>query len=136
MRPLLDCPSGSGSAARPTIKLIGSKANRCLSTPGFSGQVIAGGSRAVYIASDDGNILAACRLDQQPHPRSFLTDLDLATIHVGLRTWLDGTEIRFSNNIFLDLRNAQVWNKQPPAASTACLGSYCVHGAMNCSTQR
>lgn len=116
---LLAWPSGISSSPRPKIKLIGAKADCYLSSPEFSGQVIAAGTRSAYIATDDGNILAACRLDQRPHPRSFLTDLDLATLHVGLRTWTEGTDLRFSNNLSLDLRDRRVWNRQLPAASNA-----------------
>lgn len=120
---LLDRPSkfdaGTGSGPHPTVKLIGVKANRYLSKPGFSGQVIAAGARCAYIATDDGNILAMCRLDQQPHPRAFQTDLDLAMIHVGLRTWVEGSKLCFSNDISLNLRGCQVWNRMPPIASSA-----------------
>jgi len=111
-------PSRTGSTSRPAINLIGAKANLYLSSPGFSGQVIAAGTEFAYIATDDGNILAACRQDLQPHPRSFQTDLDLAMIRVGLRTWVEGTELRFSNDISLDLKDRrQVGIRQPPAAS-------------------
>lgn len=118
-RTLLSRQSNTVSSARPTIKLIGAKANRYLSAPGFSGQVIAAGTQSAYIATDNGNILAACPMDQQPHPRSFLTDLDFSTIHVGLRTSVEGAELRFSNGIALDLSDRQVWNRQPPVASRA-----------------
>ncbi|MEE8464841.1 MAG: hypothetical protein V3S68_00075, partial [Dehalococcoidia bacterium] len=113
---LLAWPSETSSGARPTIKLIGDKANQYLSAPGFSGQVIAAGTRSAYIATGDGNILAASRLDQQPHPRAFLTDLDLETLHVGLRTWTEGTELRFSNGISLNLMERRLWNRQPQTA--------------------
>ncbi|MEC9446381.1 MAG: hypothetical protein VYC59_06345, partial [Chloroflexota bacterium] len=75
MLPGVDIDLGIGHC--PAISLIGSKANRILSAPGFSGEVISAGSRAVYIETVDGEILAACRPDQHPHPRSFLTDFDL-----------------------------------------------------------
>lgn len=112
-------PSGIGSCASPGIKLIGTKAYRYLNAPQFSGLVIAAGTRSAYIVTGDGNILAACRLDQQPHPRSFLTDMDLGTLHVGLRTWTEGAELRFSNGISLNLRECQVWNRQTLTAATA-----------------
>lgn len=119
MKTLLVWPSETSSGARPTIKLIGAKANLYLNAPGFSGQVVAAGTRSAYIATGDGNILAACRLDQQLHPRSFLTDLDLETLHVGLRTWTEGTDLRFSNGISVNLTERRVWNRQPQMALTA-----------------
>lgn len=104
--------SKPGSYPRPTVKLIGVKANRYLTTRGFSGEVISAGSAAVYVATDDGNILAVCPLDQQPHPRSFLTDLDLSILHAGLHTWVKGTELYFSNDMSLDLVDGEVWSRQ------------------------
>ena len=101
----------------PKIELIGAKANRYLSNPGFSGQVIAVGTRAAYIATDDGNILAACPLDQHPHPRSFLTDLDHSRLQVGLRTWVEGAELRFSNGDSLYIGGRLVWDARPPTTA-------------------
>jgi hypothetical protein len=108
-------PSKSRLAPRPTVNLIGIKAGRYLSTPGFSGEVISVGERAAYIATDEGDILAACRDDQQPHPRSFLTDLDLSNLHVGLRTWVEGTKLWFSNGVSLPIAEAQRWSSGPRA---------------------
>lgn len=118
-RTLIDWPSESGLGPLPTIKLIGAKAHRYLSAPGFSGEVISAGTSAAYIATDAGDILAACRMDQQPHPRSFLTDLDLSMLHVGLRAWVEGPELRFSNGIALNMRNHQVWTRRSPEAEGA-----------------
>lgn len=98
---------------RPAVKLIGAKAGRYLSALGFSGEVISAGERAAYIATGEGDILAACRTDQQPHPRSLLTDLDLSTLHAGLRTWVEGRELCFSNGTRLRLADAQLWNGEP-----------------------
>lgn len=118
-RTLIDWPSESALDPLPTVKLIGAKAHRYMSAPGFSGEVISAGASAAYIATDAGDILAVCRLDQQPHPRSFLTNLDLSMLHVGLRTWIEGPELRFSNGTALNMRNHQVWNRQPPEAEGA-----------------
>ena len=93
MLPGVDIDLGIGHC--PAISLIGSKANRILSAPGFSGEVLSTGSRAVYIETVDGEILAACRPDQHPHPRSFLTDLDLASLENGLSVWLEPSKPRF-----------------------------------------
>ena len=111
-RTLFDLKSKHGSPPRPTVKLIGVKANRYLTTKGFSGEVISAGSAAAYVATDEGNILAVCPLDQQPHPRSFLTDLDLSALHAGLHTWVKGTELYFSNDMSLDLVDGEVWSRQ------------------------
>jgi hypothetical protein len=101
---------------------MGAKAGRYLSAQGFSGEVISAGSRAAYIAADNGDILAACRSDQQPHPRSFLTDLDLSTLYTGLRAWTEGEELRFSNEISLPITDAQLWESGPwPPANTVSL---------------
>ena len=104
---------------RPAIKLMGVKAGRYLSAPGFSGEVISAGTRAVYIATDRSEILAVCRNGQQPHPRSFSTGMDLSMFHVGLRTWLEGNELCFSNGIALDLNGYKVWDRQPLEAGSA-----------------
>ncbi|MDA0264825.1 MAG: DUF2877 domain-containing protein [Chloroflexi bacterium] len=106
-------------APRPTVKLIGTKAYRYLSAPGFSGEVISAGTRAVYIATSNGDILAACRPDQQPHPRSFLTDLDLSGFRAGLHMWVEGAELRCGNGVCFDLTDAQVWSRRTPDYSAA-----------------
>ncbi|MCH2676439.1 MAG: DUF2877 domain-containing protein [Dehalococcoidia bacterium] len=108
MLPGVDIDLGIGRC--PAISLIGSKANRILSAPGFSGEVISAGSRAVYIETVDGEILAACRPDQHPHPRSFLTDFDLAGLEIGLSVWLEASELRFGNGACVGLSESQVWN--------------------------
>lgn len=104
---------------RPSVQQIGFKARRYLTAPGFSGRVIAAGSRAVYINTDDGDLLAACSMDQQPHPRSFLTDLDLSSLHEGLRTWYEDDELRFGNGVSLRLSGSQVWYR--PSAVPPCV---------------
>ena len=38
---------------------------------------------------------------------------------MGLRAWVEGTELRFGNGISLDLRDCQVWDRQLPVASSA-----------------
>jgi len=38
---------------------------------------------------------------------------------VGLRTWTEGTDLRFSNGISLNLTERRVWNRQPQTALTA-----------------
>ena len=118
-RTTLDRSSEPGLSPRPTIMAMGVKAGQCLSTPGFSGEVISAGTRAAYIATNKGEILAVCRPDQQPHPRSFLTDMDLSMFHVGLRTWLEGNELCFSSGIALNLNGHKVWDRQPLEAGGA-----------------
>ena len=112
---------------RPSVERVGFKAHRCMTAPGFSGSVIAAGSRAVYISTDDGDLLAACSMDQQPHPRSFLTDLDLSSLHEGIRTWYEGDELRFGNGASLMVSENQVWYRPSavppcvaPVATTSC----------------
>ena len=63
----------------------------------------------MYIETVDGEILAACRPDQNLHPRSFLTNLDLAGIEVGLSTWREATELRFSNGASVGVSGPLVW---------------------------
>ena len=96
-----------------TVQIVGAKANSYLSTPGFSGQVIAVGSRFAYIGTRDGSVLAACRPDQQPHPRSFLTDINFSTLHEGTQAWVEDSHLRFSNDLSLSLKDCQVWDRQP-----------------------
>ena len=103
----------------PAIDLIGAKANRILSAPGFSGEVISAGSRAAYIETADGEILAACRPDQCPHPRSFLTDLDLAGLEIGLSVWFEASELRFGSGACVGLAESQVWNPSLLQGSTS-----------------
>ncbi|MDA1127690.1 MAG: DUF2877 domain-containing protein [Chloroflexi bacterium] len=96
----------------PVVTLAGSKANCYLTTPGFSGQVISVGSQSAYIRTDDDNILAACRLDQQPHPRSFLTDLRSLNLQEGMKVWVEDSQLRFSGELAIPLRDCQVWNRE------------------------
>lgn len=96
-------------SAPPSVRQIGVKAQRCLTSPGFSGRVIAAGNSAVYIATDDGELLAACPMDAQPHPRSFLTDLNLSLFQEGLRAWAEEGELYFSNGISLYLGEGEAW---------------------------
>ena len=104
---------------RPSVERVGFKAHRCMTAPGFSGSVIAAGSRAVYISTDDGDLLAACSMDQQPHPRSFLTDLDLTSLYEGLRMWYEDDELRFGNGASLMVSENQVWYR--PSAVPPCV---------------
>jgi len=99
----------AGRVFRPSVKQTGVKAHRRLTTPGFSGRVISVGSRAVYMTTEDAELLAACPVDQQPHPRSFLTDLDLRSLRVGLRAWTEGDELLFSNEVSLELTGSEIW---------------------------
>lgn len=100
-----------GRGARASVRQIGLKAHRYLTSPGFSGRVIAAGSRAVYIATDSGELLAACPMDQQPHPRSFLTDLDLSALREGLVTWTENNELHFSNEVSIEFGGSQIWHR-------------------------
>ena len=104
---------------RSQISAIGATANGYLNTPGFAGEVTVASSRAVYITTDDGDILAACSPDQQPHPRSFLTDFDLSLIQVGQRVWIESDDICFSNGAKLNLSESNVWNRQPKTRPNA-----------------
>ncbi len=103
----------------PKVSTIGFDANRYMETSGVSGEVIVASSKAVYIATDDGNIFAVCPLNQQPHPRSLLTDLDLSQLQVGLRIRVQDGSLHFSNGVELDLRDSQVWQTTPPSVSDA-----------------
>ncbi|MQG11907.1 MAG: DUF2877 domain-containing protein [SAR202 cluster bacterium] len=104
---------------RPSVKQIGFKAHRCMTATRFSGTVIAAGSRAVFIATEDGDLLAACPIDQQPHPRSFLTDLDLSSLHEGLRAWYEDEQLRFGDGASLEMNASQVWYR--PSAVPPCV---------------
>ena len=114
----------------PKVSKIGFKANRYLNTAVVSGEVIVASSRAVYITTDGGNIFAICPLDQQPHPRSLLTDLDLSHLQFGLRIRVQDGSLNFSNDVELDLRDSQVWQTTPPSVSEAVslpeLGDRCL----------
>jgi hypothetical protein len=103
----------------PKVSNIGFKANRYLNTAVVSGEVTVASSRAVYITTDGRNIFAVCPLDQQPHPRSLLTDLDLSHLQFGLRIRVQDGSLNFSNGVELDLRDSQVWQTTPPSASDA-----------------
>ncbi|MCS5656399.1 MAG: DUF2877 domain-containing protein, partial [Dehalococcoidia bacterium] len=73
----------------------------------------------MYISTDDGDLLAACSMDQQPHPRSFLTDLDLTSLHEGLRTWYKDDELRFGNGASLMVSENQICYR--PSAVPPCV---------------
>ena len=67
-------------AASPILKpglesalLIGAAADQILRKPGFDGRVISVGSKAAFIVSSQGAILAFSQPDQQPHPRAVLS---------------------------------------------------------------
>lgn len=109
----------TGLGTRPSVKQIGFKAHRYLTAPGFSGSVIAAGNQAVFIATEGGDLLAACPMDQQPHPRSFLSDIDLSSLHEGLHTWYEDEEIRFANGVSVELSASQVWYR--PSAVPPCV---------------
>jgi len=106
---------------RPSVKQIGLKAHRTLTTPGFSGRVVSVGSKAVYIATDDGELLAACPLDQQAHPRSLLTDLDLQSLREGLRIWTEDDSLHFGDGASLELAGIEIWHR--PSAVAPCVTS-------------
>jgi hypothetical protein len=109
-----------GKGVRPSVRQAGWKAHRYLTSPGFSGRVIAAGSSAVYIDTDDGELLAGCSMNVQPHPRSFLTDLDLSLLQEGLRVRTEDGELRFSNGISLPLGETEPWHRSsavPPCVA-------------------
>jgi hypothetical protein len=106
-------------SAPPSIRQIGVKAQRYLTSPGFSGRVIVAGRSTVFITIDDGELLAGCPMDAQPHPRSFLTDLDLSSLQEGLRTWIEDGELRFSNGISLTWGENDIWYR--PSAVPPCV---------------
>ncbi|GIS93222.1 MAG: hypothetical protein CM1200mP22_04590 [Dehalococcoidia bacterium] len=101
------------------VTMIGSKASDYLSSQFFSGEVAIAGPRAVYIITNEGDILAGCSANQQPHPRSFLTNYDLSSIQVGQRVSVKGNNVCFSDGTRLDLSGSKVWNRQAPDAENA-----------------
>jgi hypothetical protein len=110
----------TSKGVRPSIRRVGWKAHRYLTSPGFSGRVIAAGSSAVYINTDDGELLAGCSMNVQPHPRSFLTDLDLSSLKEGLRVRTEEGDLRFSNGVSLPLGESEPWHQSsavPPCVA-------------------
>ena len=101
------------------VTMIGSKASGYLSRQLFSGEVAIASPRAVYIITNEGDILAGCATNQQPHPRSFLTNYDLSSIQVAQRVWVKGNHVCFSDGTRLDLSGSKVWNRQAPDAENA-----------------
>ena len=101
------------------VTMIGSKASGYLSRQLFSGEVAIASPRAVYIITNEGDILAGCSTNQQPHPRSFLTNYDLSSIQVGQRVWVKGNNVCFSNGARLHLSGSNVWNRQAPDSANA-----------------
>jgi hypothetical protein len=97
--------------------LVGVKAHDYLGAPGFSGKIIMAGSKSVFIETQNetqnGDIFAASWRDQQPHPRSLLTDLDISKLEVGDRLWIESGHLRFFNGQYISLKDAPVWSRPP-----------------------
>jgi hypothetical protein len=98
---------------------VGARASGYLNTPEFSAHVMAAGSKAVFLISPEGNILAASQADQGPHPRSFLTDMNLSTLQIGVRLWRENTGLRFSDGNLVSLKDAVIWRRPPTRPSVA-----------------
>ena len=98
---------------RGTALLVGATAGRILREPGFTGDVIAVGSKAAFIISSHGRVVAFSRLDQQPHPRAVLSSLDLGALSVGMPVRVQGEEVLFGGAETLSMEQARCWQRLP-----------------------
>ena len=90
-----------------------------MSQPRFSAEIVVASSNAAYFTTNEGQILAACSQDQQPHPRSFLTDLDLSVVQVGQRIYVEDNYLCFNSGLKLDWGQRTLWQRTPPSADDA-----------------
>ena len=98
---------------RETALLAGAAADQILRQPGFAGRVIAAGSKAAFVISEQNLILAFSMADQQPHPRVVLSKLDLRRFTVGMPVEVQGEHVLFGGGEALSLGDKPPWQRLP-----------------------
>ena len=81
---------------------------------GFTGRVIASGSRALYVRGEQGQIFGMARAGQPAHTRFLLARIEPSKITTGSKVWSDGTRLSFEGDMTIKLSNAQVWYGRSP----------------------
>ena len=105
--------SPSLKPGRKTALLVGATADQILRKPGFTGRVLAVGSKAAFIISHQSHILAVSRPDQQPHPRAVLSGMDLRSFTVGMPVSVQGEDVLFGGREAISLGQKPPWRRQP-----------------------
>ena len=110
---------------RETALLVGATADKILRKPGFTGRVIAVGSKAAFIISGESHMLAVSRPDQQPHPRAVLSRLDLRALTVGMPVRIQREIVLFGGEEALSLGQRQPWRRQPVGTGARSVARKC-----------
>ena len=110
---MVEVASSNVKPGRETALLVGATADQILRKPGFTGRVIAVGSKAAFIISGQSLMLAFSRPDQQPHPRTVLSRLDLRVLTVGMPVSVQGGDVLFGGGETLSLGEKPSWLRQP-----------------------
>ena len=104
--------SGS-NPARMKADLIGAKASVILAD-GFTGRVIASGSKALYIRGEQGQIVALARSGQPAQTRFLSANLETSKIPTRSAVWSDGKKLSFSDGTIVEFSDASVWHGRGP----------------------
>jgi hypothetical protein len=111
--PKVDSGKSDWMPGRRTALLVGATAGRILREPGFTGDVIAVGSKAAFVISSNSRVVAFSNPDQQPHPRAVLSTLDLGALSVGMPVRVQGEEVLFGGKEILSLEATRCWQRLP-----------------------
>jgi Protein of unknown function (DUF2877) len=90
-------------------KRIGSRAKALLAPPGFPGKVLAVLSATIYFVGRDGEILWLSQEGLAMHRRSILLSSWPGAVCVGQNFFVDGSFLRISEEVILDLGLATEW---------------------------
>jgi len=91
------------------VRQMGSRAKALLARPGFSGKALAVLSAAIYLVSEEGEILWLSQEGLAMHRRSMLASFRAKSICVGQTFLVQGPFLRFPEGVTIDLDRAKEW---------------------------